>query len=196
MADRAANNLMADYDIPKLVACKWVIAILFSLAERPRRFSELKRLMNLNSKVLSEKLSLMRKHGLIERENYYTITIDGKQIVEIFNPLLIRGIPPQIISDVLKCKWMTQILKSLYKENLLAGELASKLHAIRWKVLSERMKKLVQYGLVERIVLDTRPIRVRYSLTARGRAIARWIMINEYILPKNNSHTHITILGE
>ena len=47
------------------------------------------------------------------------------------------------------------------------------------KVLSERLKKLEKYRMVERRVLDSYPPRIRYVLTERGRRVARWI-INEW----------------
>jgi DNA-binding HxlR family transcriptional regulator len=39
------------------------------------------------------------------------------------------------------------------------------------RLLSERLKELEAEGIVERRVLDGSPVRVEYSLTARGRAL-------------------------
>jgi DNA-binding HxlR family transcriptional regulator len=39
------------------------------------------------------------------------------------------------------------------------------------RLLSERLKELESEGIVERRVLDGSPVRVEYSLTARGRAL-------------------------
>ena len=39
------------------------------------------------------------------------------------------------------------------------------------RLLSERLKELEAEGIVERRVLDAAPVRVEYSLTARGRAL-------------------------
>ena len=39
------------------------------------------------------------------------------------------------------------------------------------RLLSERLKELEQAGIVERKVLDGAPVRVEYSLTAKGRAL-------------------------
>jgi DNA-binding HxlR family transcriptional regulator len=39
------------------------------------------------------------------------------------------------------------------------------------RLLSERLKELEAEGIVERKVLDGSPVRVEYSLTARGRAL-------------------------
>jgi DNA-binding HxlR family transcriptional regulator len=39
------------------------------------------------------------------------------------------------------------------------------------RLLSERLKELEAEGIVERRVLDGAPVRVEYSLTARGRAL-------------------------
>jgi DNA-binding HxlR family transcriptional regulator len=39
------------------------------------------------------------------------------------------------------------------------------------RLLSERLKELESEGIVERRVLDGSPVRVEYSLTAKGRAL-------------------------
>ena len=39
------------------------------------------------------------------------------------------------------------------------------------RLLSERLKELEAEGIVERRVLDAAPVRVEYSLTAKGRAL-------------------------
>jgi DNA-binding HxlR family transcriptional regulator len=39
------------------------------------------------------------------------------------------------------------------------------------RLLSERLKELEAEGIVERRVLDGSPVRVEYSLTAKGRAL-------------------------
>jgi DNA-binding HxlR family transcriptional regulator len=39
------------------------------------------------------------------------------------------------------------------------------------RLLSERMKELESEGIVERRVIDDMPVRVEYSLTAKGRAL-------------------------
>jgi DNA-binding HxlR family transcriptional regulator len=39
------------------------------------------------------------------------------------------------------------------------------------RLLSERLKELESEGIVERRVLEAAPVRVEYSLTARGRAL-------------------------
>ena len=39
------------------------------------------------------------------------------------------------------------------------------------RLLSERMKELEAEGIVERHVIDDMPVRVEYSLTAKGRAL-------------------------
>jgi DNA-binding HxlR family transcriptional regulator len=39
------------------------------------------------------------------------------------------------------------------------------------RLLSERMKELEAEGIVERHVIDEMPVRVEYSLTAKGRAL-------------------------
>jgi DNA-binding HxlR family transcriptional regulator len=54
----------------------------------------------------------------------------------------------------------------------------ARVRGITWKVLSENLKKLESFGLVERGVAATRPVRVRYGLTSRGRSLTGWLVRN------------------
>ena len=54
---------------------------------------------------------------------------------------------------------------------LFYSELRQAISGISDRVLNERLLELAELGLVERNVLDTRPVRVQYALTAHGAAL-------------------------
>ncbi|MCI4330364.1 MAG: helix-turn-helix transcriptional regulator [Thermoplasmata archaeon] len=72
-------------------------------------------------------------------------------------------------------KWSSDVLIALHALPT-AGfeELRRNLNGISPRVLSLKLKELEQNGMVQREILDTRPPRVRYSLTDRGWTVA-WL---------------------
>ena len=69
--------------------------------------------------------------------------------------------------SVFSSRWTTEILATLY----IAGdrrfnEMRSLLRGISSRTLSDKLTTCVENGLVERIVEDGPPVRVKYSLTA------------------------------
>ncbi len=72
--------------------------------------------------------------------------------------------------SVFSSRWTTEILATLY----IAGdrrfnEMRVLLRGISSRTLSDKLTTCVEYGLVERLVEDGPPVRVRYSLTDHGR---------------------------
>src|SRR5688500_3317974 len=78
-------------------------------------------------------------------------------------------------------RWTGAIVRTLLDGPARFGEMKELVPELSDRLLSERLKELEDAGLVEREVTDDRPVCVRYSLTARGRALkpaldelARW----------------------
>lgn len=80
-----------------LLSQKWNIEILYALFLKTAiGFSELKKILGVNSRTLSDKLKMLRSHGFIERKVQagpplrveYGLTIKGKNIVLLALPLL------------------------------------------------------------------------------------------------------------
>jgi len=72
-------------------------------------------------------------------------------------------------------KWSTEVLVVLHSAPSVGfEELRRALPGISPRVLSLKLKGLEQYGMVRREILDTRPPRVRYTLTERGWTVA-WL---------------------
>ena len=78
-------------------------------------------------------------------------------------------------------RWTGAILLVLMDGPLRFSEVRELVPDISDRLLSERMKELEHEGIVERHVIDDTPVRVEYSLTAKGqalepavRALKRW----------------------
>jgi DNA-binding HxlR family transcriptional regulator len=72
-------------------------------------------------------------------------------------------------------KWSADILISLHAVPSIGfEELRRSMPGISPRVLSMKLKELEQNGMVQREIIDTRPPRVRYSLTQRGWTVA-WL---------------------
>jgi DNA-binding HxlR family transcriptional regulator len=76
---------------------KWNLEILYTLfLKTPVGFGELKKILGVNSRTLSDKLKMLKKHGYIERKVdagpplrvEYSLTLRGKNTVLLALPLL------------------------------------------------------------------------------------------------------------
>ncbi len=157
--------------------CKHVVPIISILYQTPLRFSELSVRLGLNPKVLARKLLLLKSEGLIWLNGLrYRLTEDGKQVAEAMTPLL-KEISPQVLGDVLKCKWSREILANLWKGPKYSVKIVEELDGLSWKVASERLKKLQRYGLIRRTVhSEDIPLRITYELTRKGKLLALWFL--------------------
>lgn len=71
---------------------------------------------------------------------------------------------------VLGGKWKGSILWHLREEPLRFNEISRRLEGASRKVLSSKLRELEEQGLVDRRVLDTRPVGVQYEMTIFGRS--------------------------
>ncbi len=76
---------------------KWSLEILYTLfLKKVTGFSELKKILGVNSRTLSDKLKILKQHGYLERNVSsepplrvdYSLTAKGKNIVLLALPLL------------------------------------------------------------------------------------------------------------
>lgn len=71
-------------------------------------------------------------------------------------------------------KWCIEIFVILYNRGPIGFEkLRRDLGSISPRVLSGKLKMMESRGLVQRTLIDSRPPGARYSLTERGRTVAR-----------------------
>lgn len=79
----------------------------------------------------------------------------------------------QTAIDVLARPWTGLLLGLLDGGPLRFGELEERAHGLGAKTLSARLKDLEARGLIDREVEAGPPVRVHYTLTARGRAFGQ-----------------------
>lgn len=75
------------------------------------------------------------------------------------------------MTDVLKCKWTIAIVNGLNAGQNRPSVLQRELPGLTSKVLTDRLKKLESFGLVERQAFAEVPPRVEYTLTAQGQEL-------------------------
>ncbi|KJY19167.1 MULTISPECIES: winged helix-turn-helix transcriptional regulator [Streptomyces] len=76
----------------------------------------------------------------------------------------------EIFSDIAN-KWALLIIETLGDDTLRFGELRDQVEGISHKMLTQNLRMLERYGLVERTVHPVVPPRVEYTLTEPGRAL-------------------------
>lgn len=74
---------------------------------------------------------------------------------------------------VLGGKWTGSILWHLQQEPVRFNDLARMVGGASKKMITERLKHLETHGLVDREILETRPLGVAYRITPRGRTALR-----------------------
>lgn len=70
-------------------------------------------------------------------------------------------------------KWTLLIINVLMSADgpLRYNELSKLLKKISSRTLSAKLKNLVNYGIIEKNIIDDSPIKVEYSLTQKGREL-------------------------
>lgn len=90
--------------------------------------------------------------------------------------------PLELTHDMTKGKWKPLILWHLGKQQAVQpAELERSIQGITQKMLLEQLAKLFSVGMVTKQVCDGFPLRVTYSITARGRKMLEAISIVQEI---------------
>jgi DNA-binding HxlR family transcriptional regulator len=78
-------------------------------------------------------------------------------------------------SELIGRRWTGAIIFILLRDRCRFAFLRAAIPQITDRMLSERLQELEQEGVVERTVVPETPVRVEYSLTLKGRALAKAI---------------------
>jgi DNA-binding HxlR family transcriptional regulator len=89
------------------------------------------------------------------------------------------------LEDVIGCKWSASVIGAIHRGVQRPGELERFIPGISTKVLNERLRKLLSFGLITRTEHPGLPARVDYSLTPSGSKLAAII---EQIRDLNADH--------
>lgn len=74
--------------------------------------------------------------------------------------------------DMLSKRWVALIVFVLMPGPRRFGEIESCLSNLSGKVLSDRLKEMEAEGIIHRTVYPEMPVRIEYSLTGKGTALA------------------------
>jgi DNA-binding HxlR family transcriptional regulator len=82
-----------------------------------------------------------------------------------------QGPPPasRMVEDIVGCKWSLIVLDLVTRGVARPGAMQREVPGLTAKVLNERLRKLIRFGLVEREVFAEVPPHVEYRLTTLGR---------------------------
>ena len=73
-----------------------------------------------------------------------------------------------MLEDVLGCKWTLRVLGCIRAGTFRPGAIEARLAGLTTKVLNERLRKLVRFGILQRTAYPEVPPRVEYRLTSLG----------------------------
>lgn len=82
----------------------------------------------------------------------------------------------QCLEDVIGCKWSVSVLLAAGDGVVRPGAMEKYIRGISTKVLSERLRKLTKYGLLEQQRYAESPPRTEYSLTPFGREVVKLVV--------------------
>jgi DNA-binding HxlR family transcriptional regulator len=74
-----------------------------------------------------------------------------------------------MVEDVVGCKWSLSVIDCVRQGIARPGEMQRAVTGIRTKVLNERLRKLVRFGILSKQSFPEVPPRVEYRLTDFGR---------------------------
>ena len=101
---------------------------------------------------IEETLQCILKNGEISLED---LKEDIEDLEESFN--------------LLSQKWSLEILYTLFLKSAISFSGLKKILGVNSRTLSDKLKNLKEHGYVERTVEIGPPLRVRYTLTTRGK---------------------------
>ena len=90
---------------------------------------------------------------------------------KIISPARKRGSEYRQLEDIVGCKWSVSVLMAVQQGVNRPGALERHIDGISTKVLSERLRKLTNYGLLDKTVYPEVPPRSEYALTPNGRKL-------------------------
>jgi len=74
--------------------------------------------------------------------------------------------------DIIGDRWTLLIVRDLFMGKTRFKEFLASSHGLPSNLLADRLKKLEQHGLVQRVIYSQHPLRAEYRLTDQGRSLA------------------------
>lgn len=126
----------------------------------------------------------MIKDGLLEKRVIrvfpshveYNLTKEGGKMLPLLRELRELKIDEETLSHVFKCKWLKSILITLSKGTLRTMGIKDAIGEISNKVLSEKLKKLERFQLIEKTLKLEVPLAVKYNLSYSGKVLTEYLI--------------------
>ena len=74
--------------------------------------------------------------------------------------------------DILGDKWTLLVIRDLFAGKSTYGEFQSSPEGIPTNILANRLRRLAEYGLIDKNPYQQHPVRYAYRLTDKGRSLA------------------------
>lgn len=74
----------------------------------------------------------------------------------------------RMVENIIRCKWSLSVLDMINRGINRPGAMERNIEGLTTKVLNERLRKLVRFGIIEKRIFPEIPPRVEYSLTSFG----------------------------
>jgi len=74
----------------------------------------------------------------------------------------------RMVENVIRCKWSLSVIALVRSGVNRPGAMERSVEGLTTKVLNERLRKLVRFGILEKTIYAEIPPRVEYRLTAFG----------------------------
>ncbi|MCS6817550.1 MAG: winged helix-turn-helix transcriptional regulator [Blastocatellia bacterium] len=161
--------------------CKWTPLLIRHLAEGVVRPGQLKReIAGISTKVLYERLRDLQRNGFVRalifegypRRAEYHLTERGRELLRVISTCQRYDVPLPLLGEVLKCRWLRDIIALLREGPQRPSALQRCLIGISRKVLSEKLEKLEHLRVIRREVSPTRPVAVWYRLSEEGERLS------------------------
>lgn len=75
----------------------------------------------------------------------------------------------RMVENIIRCKWSLSVLAAIRQGVNRPGQMERSIDGITTKVLNERLRKLVRFGIVDKKIFAKVPPHVEYTLTDFGR---------------------------
>jgi DNA-binding HxlR family transcriptional regulator len=75
------------------------------------------------------------------------------------------------LEDVVGCKWSAAVVAAIGRGVARPGQLERFIPGISTKMLNERLRKLLDYGVIRRTEFSGKVLRVEYQLSTTGRKL-------------------------
>ncbi|NJO94017.1 MAG: helix-turn-helix transcriptional regulator [Hydrococcus sp. RM1_1_31] len=82
---------------------------------------------------------------------------DPKKLQSFVKPSTVAGMVESIIS----CKWSLSVLQMVYQGIERPGAMERAIDGLTTKVLNERLRKLVNYGILQRYAYPCKSLKIR-----------------------------------